>query len=154
MRAGDVGEDEPDVPAALDGAGEKQAGDGARRVGRKLDHPVRHAGEQVAAAIGRGRMHVDHGLPAVELGHHRRKGRIAEPLVAIAREEPDAVGLQRIERVADLFETALDVGQRQAGEKTEAPAVIKRHPRAVLVALAVELEAQLGRDDGEAWRGD
>jgi hypothetical protein len=53
--------------------------------GGVFDRSWRNSRNQPAAAVGRGRMHVDHGLAAVELFIDRRKRRIAEVLVAITR---------------------------------------------------------------------
>ena len=81
-------------------------------------------------------MHVDHRLAAVEAGEHRGKGGVSEPLVAIARHQPDAVGLEHIEGIFDLLEAAFGVGQRQRGEQAEAPGVIRDKTRQIFVAAA------------------
>ena len=84
-------------------------------------------------------MHVDDGLAAVELVEHGREARIAEPSVAVTREQAEAVGFQRVERVFDLAQSSVDVGQRQHGEQAEAAFVIADHARhGELVHLARE----------------
>ena len=58
---------------------------------------------EIPAAVGRRRVHVDDGLAAIELLHHRPERRVAQPHVAVAREQADAVGLQRVVGVGDLL---------------------------------------------------
>ena len=91
-------------------------------------------GDEVAAAIRRGRMNEDDGLAPVELVHHRRERRIAEPFVAVARHQDDAVGLERVERVFDFLEAGIDIRQRQDGERAEAPRAVAGEFGAVFVA--------------------
>ena len=74
-------------------------------------------GHQVDAAVGVGRVGVDHGLAAVELLQDRREVGMAEPLVAVARHHADAVDLERVEGVGDLLQGLVDVRQRQRGEQ-------------------------------------
>ena len=130
--------------------------DRARRVGRVFDHRRRHALDHAAAAARRHRMHVDHRLAPVELVEHRHEGRVAEILVLVAGEQPDAVGLQRVERVLDLLEAAVRVGQRDRGKQAEPALVVAHHAGAVVVDLARELAGRLGLAEPDAGlhRGD
>ena len=98
-------------------------------------------------------MHVDHRLAAVELGEHRGKGGVSEPLVAIARHQPDAVGLEHIEGIFDLLEAAFGVGQRQRGEQAEAPGVILDDLHGVIVERARKPAPLLHVAEEDAGRG-
>ena len=71
------------------------------------------------------RMGVDHRLAPVELFEDRREDLVAEPFVVIARDRCDAVGFQHIESVFDLFQRAVDIGQRQRGEHAESAGMIR-----------------------------
>ena len=149
-----VREDEADVGAARERPAEEEARDRTCRVDRKLEHPVGDAGHQVAAAIGDRRMHVDDRAAAIQLVDDRRERRIAEPAIGIARQKADAVRFQRVERILDLAQAVVDVRQRQAREKPEALAMIRRHARAEVVAFAVDREKTLVRNEREAGRRD
>ena len=95
-------------------------GDRPRRVRPEFDVLVAEFLEiEVGAAGVAGRVRVDDGLAPVEFGEDGVEGRIAEPFVAVAREEADAVGLEVVEPVGDLLETAGGVGQRDRREHAE-----------------------------------
>ena len=83
---------------ARERAAEQQAGHRARGVVRHLDHRRERADAEPAAAGGDQRMHIDHGLAAVQFLQHRLVHRIAEPLVAVVALQVDAVGLERDRR--------------------------------------------------------
>ena len=134
-----VREDPADVRILLRRAAEHQMRDGARRVGRVFDRARRDAGHHVAAAVGRQRVHVDHGLAAVELGIDRREGRIAEIFAVVARQQADAVGLERVEGVFDFLQAAVGVRRRDRREQAEAAGMIAHELGAVFVDLAAEL---------------
>ncbi len=150
-------EDPADVGEFCGGAAEDDMGDRARRIGRVLDRPRRDARHQSAAAVRCGRVNVDHCLAPVELFVDRRKRRIAEILVLIAGEQPDAVGLERVERVFDLLEASLHIRRRDAGEQPEAAGMIFHHGCAVFVKPSGEAACLLhivaipdaGLDDGQ-----
>ena len=112
--------------------------DRARRVGDEFDRGRPDARQDAAAAVRRGRVHVDQRLAPVEFGIDRIERRVAEILVAVAREQADAVGLERVEGVFDFLQAAVGVGRRDGGEQAEAAGVVGHHPRAVFVALAPE----------------
>ena len=82
--------------------------------------PAMRLRQQFAA----GRMGEDDRLAPIELVHHRRKGGIAEPFVAVAREQPDAVGLERVERIVDLAQAA----RRRSGSGRTANVPKRRGP--------------------------
>ena len=120
---------------------------------------VRHVRNEVPAAGGSRGMRVHDGLPAVQLLHDGGERRIAEPLVAVAREQGDTVGLERVERVRDLVQRALDVGHRHGGEHAETALGIRGQLRRVVIALARQLpgarvvqEAHGRRRDGRQGR--
>ena len=71
-------------------------------------------GWSVVAARRDGRMHEHDGPAALEFGEHRIEGGVAEIGLAVTREEPDPVDLQRVVRVRDLGQRRLDVRHRHA----------------------------------------
>ena len=131
-------------------AGKDDVADGAGRIGAPFDHPRRLGPHQVDAAIGRGGMGVDHDLAAVEFFHDGQEGGIAEPLVVIVRQQADAVELERVECVGDFLQAAVDVGQRQHRETSEAAGMVGDQPCCVFVALAHELARRLSRGEIDA----
>src|SRR5262249_17623686 len=120
QRAATVGEDPTNVRKPRGGAAEHDVRDGARGVGRVFARCRRDAWNEAAAAIGRGRVDIDHGLAPIELLVDRGKRRIAEILVLVTGQQADAVGVERVEGVLDLLEAALRVRRRDDGKKTEA----------------------------------
>ena len=70
-------------------------------------------------------MDVDHGLASIELIHHRRKCRVAEPFVGITGNQADAVRAQHVEGEFDLAQAAFDIGEGQGGEHSEAAAIVR-----------------------------
>src|SRR5690242_1189874 len=78
-------------------------------------------------------MRIDDGLAPVELFQHRPESAIAEPAIAIARHEADAVRLKGIERVFDLAQAPFGIRVRNSGEETEAPGMLAHEPRAIVV---------------------
>ena len=134
QRAAAVGEDQLHVAEARCGAAEHQAGNRPRRVGAPLDDRLRDVRNEVAAAIGGRGMRVHDRAPAIELLHHRRESRVAEPLVTVAREQRDAVSLERVERVRDLAQRALDVRHRHHREHAETAPGVGDQPGRVVVA--------------------
>ena len=81
-------------------------------------------------------MDVDYRLAPVEFLIDRRKGGIAEILVLVTGQQPDAVGLEGIEGIFDLPETAVHVWRRNHGKETEAAGMVLSHLGAVFVELA------------------
>ena len=92
-------------------AGEYDVGDGPRRIGAEFDHDWLLRRHQIDTTIGCGRMRIDQRLAAVEFLHDRQEQGVAEPFVAVARHQGDAVGLQRIERIFDLALGGIDAGR-------------------------------------------
>ena len=152
-RPAGVGKNPADVAKFLRVATEDDIGDGARGVGAELDHDRRLGLDQIDAAIGRGRMGIDDGLAPVELFHHRQKRGIAEPFVAVARHQADTVGLQRIERIGDLLQAAVGIGQRNHRKTSEPAGMIRRELRRVIVALARQFSCGLAGGEIERRRG-
>src|SRR5207247_533909 len=89
-------------------------------------------------AARHGGMDEQRNLAAVEFVEHRREGRVPKWLAGIAREQPDAVELQGVERIGGLAQAAFDVRQRDGGEHPEPAGEIPRH-------LGAELRAEAGR---------
>ena len=154
QRAAAVREDPLDVGEARGGAGEQQPRDRARGVGAVFDHRLVDAGDEAAAAERRLGMGEHQRLAAVQLLHHRLEGGIAQPFVAIAGEQDDAVGLERVEAVLDLAQAAFDVGQRQRREHAEAAGMIGGELGRIVVALARDAAALRVVADPDAGRGD
>ena len=86
-----------------------------------------------------GRMGIDDDLAPVEFFHDRQEGGIAEPLVVIVRHQADAVELERVERVGDFLQAAVDVGEREHREAPEAAGMVGDQLCGVFVALAHQL---------------
>ncbi|OIQ63139.1 hypothetical protein GALL_553220 [mine drainage metagenome] len=95
-------------------------------------------------------MGVDHDLAPVEFFHHGQKGGIAEPLVVIVRQQADAVELEGVERVRDLLQAAVDVGERKHCETSEAARMVGDQLCGVFVALAHELARGFSRREIDA----
>ncbi len=74
--------------------------------------------------------------PAVEFSQQRGEMRVAEIAAIVVREEDKAVSLQLRRAVLDLVEGRVDVGQRQAGKRAEAPCVPGPQLRSVVIAFA------------------
>ena len=108
---------------------------------------------QIDAAIGAGRMGVDRGLAAVELLPDRSEGGVAEPLVAVARHDADAVDLQRVEGVGDFLQALVDVRQRQHGEGAEAAGMIGLQFLGVLVRFARDADRRVLAERRHLRRG-
>jgi hypothetical protein len=99
-------------------------------------------------------MHVDHGLAAVELLQHRLEERVAEPLVAVIALQPDAVGLECVERVLDLLERGVDIQHRERCKQSEPARIIAYHLSAVIVADAHHLGGSVRPlIEPDAWGG-
>src|SRR5262245_49327299 len=88
QRAAAMGEDPADVRKLHGGAAEHEVRDGARGIGRVFDRCRRDARNEAAAAIGRCRVDIDHGLAPIELLVDRGKRRIAEILVLVLVNRP------------------------------------------------------------------
>ncbi len=139
----------------LDGrAGEQDARNGARGVGAVFDHRLVDAGNEVAAAERRFRMGEHQRLAAVQFLHHRLEGGIAQPFVAVAGEQDDAVGLEHVEAIFELAQAAFDVGQRQRREHAEAAGMVGGELRRIVVAVARDAAALRVVADPDAGRGD
>ena len=153
-RAACVRPDEANVRAAHRGPAEQHAEHGPRRVGPVFHDSGRHVGDQILAAVRRGRMNVNHRLAAVELVHDRRIGGIAEPGVAVAGHEVRAIGFEHIEGVFDLLQRRIHVGQRQRGEQAKSRRVLLDQLRPELVAGAGNPPRDLDVAEPEARVGD
>ena len=64
-------------------------------------------------------MNEDDGVAAIQFVEERRLRLRAEIFAVRVREQHDAVGLQRVERVLEFRKRALDVRQRQRREEPE-----------------------------------
>src|SRR4051794_24376900 len=81
-------------------------------------------------------MDVDHRLAPVEFLIDRRKGGVAEILVLVTGQQPDAVCLEGVEGILDLPETAVHVWRRNHGKETKAAGMVLSHLGAVFIELA------------------
>ncbi len=147
-------EEKADVPELRQPAVEQQAQHGARGVLRVLDQRGRHARHEAAAAIRRERMEIRHGLAAIELLEDRDEERVAGPGISVAGHEPDAVGLEHVERVFDLAQRALDIGHGHRGEEAEAALVVAPHLRRIVVAQPRQAARLLLLAEPDARRRD
>jgi hypothetical protein len=89
-------------------------------------------------------VHEDNGLAAIELLPDRIVTRIAEILVAIARLQPDAVGMHLIEGVFRLFQRTVGVEHVERRKQAEAALVIAHDLRAVIGAGAAHFAGRGG----------
>ena len=136
-RAAAVGPDESDVGKARNRAAREHAQNGARGIDHELDSAILAVFERgLAGARGAERMAIDHGLAPVQLLHQRGEQWVSEIVPLVARKHAGAIGVKRVERVFELLERALHVGQRQRGEEAKAPGVIADHFRREFIALA------------------
>jgi hypothetical protein len=69
-------------------------------------------------------MGVHHHLAPVQFIEDRAKNRIPQPVVVIARQEADTIGLERVQRVFYFLQAVLDEGKRQQREQAEMALVI------------------------------
>ena len=118
-RAAEMGELEADPGIALERAGVDELGDRPHRLERELVEPHRVVGQRGRVRRQR-RVHEDIGAAPVELGEHRIPCRVAEVRAAHVRQQHHAVEREPVERVADLLERAVDIGQREQREAGEA----------------------------------
>ena len=101
-------------------------------------------------------MHEDVGPAPVELGEHRIPGRIAEVGPAHVRQQHHAVEREPVERVSDLLERAVDIGQRRAargrrsGRARRAPR--RRSPRSRSARAPAHGRGRRGTRRAGRWR--
>jgi hypothetical protein len=124
---------EADIWIFRQGSVPQEAVDGARGVDVVLDD-AGLSGEIAAAGSARG-VDKHHGATAIQFRVDGREGRIAEPLVHVARPQGDAVSLQHVQGVGDFLQAAVGIGQGQRREIAEAAGKILDHLRAIFVAL-------------------
>src|SRR5215468_10286399 len=104
--------DEANIRAPDDGCAVEDTRNRDRRVVRKLASEAPPLWQKILTALRAKRMRVDDRLAPIELVHHRHEGRVTWVLAVMARHHADAVSLQRVHRVLDFLERAIDVGQR------------------------------------------
>ena len=97
-------------------------------------------------------MREGNGAAAIELGHDRLERRIAQPLVAIAGEQRDAVRLELVEPVFDLAQARLDMRQRHRHERPEPTRMVGRKLRRIVVGIPRKAAALLVIADPHARR--
>ncbi len=101
---------------------------------RPFEHRRLRPGHQTATALGRVRVEIGHRLAPVEFFPDRSKHRIARPFAAVTGHQSNSVGLQRVERVLDLLQRPINVGQRHRREQAEPAGMVAAHLRRVVVA--------------------
>ena len=79
---------------------------------------------------------------------------MAEPLVAIIRHQPDAVELERVERVGDFLERSLGIGEREHRPAAEAAGMIGNQLGVIFVALAHQFARRFAGREVDAGLGD
>src|SRR5260370_33453430 len=118
-----MGKDEADIRVAAERIALEVADHGSGDIEIVFHDAVDNAGLKRTATDGRRGVNKNNGLAAVEFLVHGREDGIAGPFVAIAGPQADAVRLERVERVFNLAQTAIRVGQWQRGKMSEAPGV-------------------------------
>ena len=99
-------------------------------------------------------MGVDQRLAAVQFLHDRQEQRVPKPLVAVARHQGDAVGLERIERIGQFTQAAFGVDERQHGEIAKPSGIIRDQFCGILIRLAAELSRRIALGEIDGGRGD
>jgi hypothetical protein len=136
--AAEVRELPADVGVALERAAVDQVRHCAGGLERELVEPDRMLGQGLP--VGREcRMHEHVRSAAVELGHQRLERGIAEIGAGDVGDEHHAVERQLVERMAQLVERGVDVGQRQARQRGEALRCAAHDRRQLLVDDARQL---------------
>ena len=118
-RAPGMRDDQPQARAAFQGPAEHQVRHGARGVEDELDQRGNIAERGLLDAGRQRRMEEDHGLAPVKLVEHRIKPAVAEVNAVVVGQQHDAVQPQRPERVVDLGQRGVGVGQRKARKAAE-----------------------------------
>src|SRR5262245_40612621 len=100
-----MGPDPADIGKARRVSAETYAGDCARRIGSVLHGSWTDAGRviEISATIGGRRVDMHNRVAAVEFFHNWFKRRIAEPDIVVAGKQTDAVRLQRVISIGNLF---------------------------------------------------
>lgn len=81
-------------------------------------------------------MDIDDRAAAVQFVQDRRERGVTQPFAGVARQQADAVGAQGVQRMGDLGQAGVDLGQGQAGEQAEAAGMVAHHGGAEFVARA------------------
>ena len=81
-------------------------------------------------------MDMNDGIALVELFHDRPECGVTEPRVVIACKKADAVGLERIVGVGDLFQRRIDIGQGHRREETKPGRMILHELGSILITGA------------------
>src|SRR5947208_14314969 len=76
------------------------------------------------------------GFPAVQYLDQRSESRIAQIPALVAREDANAVGFERVQRVFDFTDSTINVRQRQYRKQTKPARIILHNLCSVLVAFA------------------
>ena len=127
--------DDLDVRILVQHAVGQEAGASAGDIEVKFVHRGGDAVVQIRTARRRQRVHVDDRAAPVELLPHRIEVRIAGPAgLIVIGVNPDAVGLQRVEPVLDLFHNPIDIGQGHACEQPETLGMLGHQLGPVVVA--------------------
>src|SRR6478609_3007949 len=126
----------------------------ARGVRAELDDRVGDFGNEPRAAVGRGRMHVDNGLAAVQLFEYRIEALVTQPFGAIAGVQPHAGCLQHIVAVFDFLQRGIGIVHRQCQEVPDAVAVVGSQPGSFLVDAARQRAATLPGRQSRGRDGD
>jgi hypothetical protein len=150
-RAAAVGEVPADPRVPAERAGVQERDDGPRRLEGVLEQPAREAAERRRGRIGRVQEHV--GAATVELLEHRRERRVTGVAPADVGQQHDPVEPDDVERVRELLERGVHVGQGQERERGEAARVLLDEPRVVLVDESREAARGLPLGEVQArWR--
>jgi hypothetical protein len=111
---------------------------------RHLDHRREGTDAELATAGCDQRMHIDDGLTPVELLEHGLVDGVAQPFVPIIALQVDAVCLDDVECVLDLFEGGVDIHHRQRREYPETARIVLPHLGRIVLAHSRRLARGLG----------
>ena len=115
QRPAAVRQDVRDVREALDGPRQEEVDDAARGVEEELEHRPREVRERqgglTVGHAGCGRVDENDRLAPVQLLEYRVEVFVAQVFAVVVRLEDDPVGVELVECVLDLGESAFDVRQ-------------------------------------------
>ena len=104
-----------------------------------------------AQQLAKNRVNVDQRLAPIQFLINGRESRVTEPYVSVVGKERDAVRFQSVERILGFVEGALGVRERNRGETSEAPWMIRDQFRGRLVAASRDFSYLVDFSEGESW---
>ena len=93
------------------------------------------------------------GLAPVKFIEYRSKSGIAKIYAFIIREQADAIQLEHIERISNLFERSLDVGEGQQRKRAKSSRIVADDFRKKDVDMSSKVRRQFWFGELQPWRG-